>query len=264
MTNISAAALANQKNARQGDGTFGTQTHAQGPELTVSGAGKAPTSGPEFYAALAAIEQSFHEGREKTQHGYMLRAINEMKERCPNVASFTLTCEDDLEAEDIVDVDGNEVSDADEAAMHRIWHYRDEDDYTHYIGEEIDVQEIRDTWQPGGEAPGEAPTSGPEFEAALDTIDIAADKAKDKTQHGYMLMAINEMQEQCPDVASFTLTCEDDLEAEDILDADGNEVSDADEAAMRGIWHYRAEADYTRYLNDETVDIQDIKDTWQP
>ena len=263
MTNISAAALANQKNARQGDGTFGTQTHAPGPKLTV-GAGKAPTSGPAFHAALAAIEKGFHDGREKTQHGYMIRAINEMKEKCPAVASFTLKCEDDLEAEDALDADGNEISDADAAAMHGIWHYRDEDDYTHYVGEEIVVQEVLDTWQPNGEAPGEAPTSGREFEAALNAIDVATDEAKEKTQHGYMLMAINEMKEQCPNVASFILRCEDDLEAMDILDADGNEASEADGAAMHDIWHYRAEDDYTSYLNDETVDIQDVKDTWQP
>lgn len=242
-------------------GQFATTVHSE-PECGIQA--PAPISGPEFYAAITSIENDFQEGQDKTQHGYMIRAINEMKEQCPNVASFALTCEEDLEAEDILNADGSEASDADKAAMRGIWHYRDEDDYTEYINEDINVQEILDTWQPNGAAPGVAPTAGPEFEATLDAIADSTDQARQKAQHGYMLMAIDEMKDRVPNVASFTLTCEDDLEPEDIVDVDGNEVSEAEIAVMRHIWHYRREDDYTRYLNDETVDVQEIKDTWKP
>ena len=33
---------------------------------------------------------------------------------------------------------------------------------------------------------------------------------------------------------------------------------------MRDIWHSHREDNYTRYLNDETVEVQDILNTWQP
>ena len=111
-------------------GQFATTVHSE-PEVALPS--PAPTTGPEFYASVATIEKDFHENRDKAQHGYMVRAINEMKEQCPGVASFALTCEDDLEAEDILDADGKEVSEVDSAAVRGIWHYRDEDDYTEFI-----------------------------------------------------------------------------------------------------------------------------------
>ncbi|MCC3292398.1 hypothetical protein [Arthrobacter sp. zg-Y1110] len=241
-------------------GQFATTAHSE-PEIGIPV--PAPTSGPEFVETMLRVEGDFHAARRHVQHGYILMAINEMEQQCPSAASFTLINEDDLEATEILDADGEPVPDEEKDAMRDIWRYRDEDDYSGYIGDDVDIQKIRDDWQgEEREGPG-APTSGPEFMKAVAAAENEFFITRRKAQHGYMLMAIEDMKTKCPSTASFTLINEDDLEATEIFDADGEPVPDEEEDAMRDVWRYRDEDDYSLYVGEE-INVRNVQDTWKP
>lgn len=126
-------------------GQFATTAHSE-PEGAIPA--PAATSGPEFEETMRRVEGDFHAARRQVQHGYMVMTVNAMRERCPNVASFTLVDEDDLEARDILDADGEEVSDEEHDAMQDIIADLVSEDCHRYVGEEINLQEILDTWKP--------------------------------------------------------------------------------------------------------------------
>lgn len=118
-----------------------------GPGQTVTPE-RVPSSGPGFEAELARLAEIEDGARARRQHGCMVSALHSVQAKCPNIASFTLTVDKYLEVEHgtALDADGNQVSEDEHEAASRILSYIDEDDLSRYIGSEVDIQEVLDTW----------------------------------------------------------------------------------------------------------------------
>ena len=118
-----------------------------GPGQTVTQE-KVPTSGPAFQAEMTRLAEVEDEARARRQHGCMISALLEAKTDSPNVASFTLTVDKYLEVErgTALDADGNHVGDDEEEALSKVLSTWGEDDLSRYVGSDVDIQEILDTW----------------------------------------------------------------------------------------------------------------------
>lgn len=118
-----------------------------GPGQTVTQE-KVPTSGPAFQAEMTRLAEVEDEARARRQHGCMISALLEAKSDCPNVASFTLTVDKYLEVErgTALDADGNHIGDDEEEALSKVLSTWGEDDLSRYVGSDVDIQEILDTW----------------------------------------------------------------------------------------------------------------------
>ena len=100
-----------------------------------------------FLAQMDTLEESFRETQRRMQVGYMLKAIAEMAEECPNVASFELSGEErHLECHNAMDADGETVSQEEHEALDAVFHYREEADYSLFVGETVVVADVIASW----------------------------------------------------------------------------------------------------------------------
>lgn len=118
-----------------------------GPGETI-GPKPVPVHGPEFDAEMTRLQGIEDEARARRQHGCMLFAIQQATHECPNIASFTLTVDKHLEVErgSALDADGNPVDEEEEEALSSFLGTWDEDDLSRYIGSEVNIKELFETW----------------------------------------------------------------------------------------------------------------------
>ena len=104
------------------------------------------TNSPRFHAQIDVLEERLHETMDRLQTGYMLKAIAEMAEVCPSVASFDLDVDRRLECRDAQDAEGNTVSQEVQEALDSVFHYRDEADYSLFVGRTVVVADVIAHW----------------------------------------------------------------------------------------------------------------------
>lgn len=112
---------------------------------------KAPTSGEEFEAEMRRTEYLIDQAQRRKQHGNMVRVVSEVRQTCPNVASFYLYSSQDYGGWEVVtgdvhDADGNPVSVEEQTALQSAFLDRDADDFRRYLHERVNIDKVLSTW----------------------------------------------------------------------------------------------------------------------